>query len=239
MQLTFTINVDCELLIKRGQKVKFKDPIAKKKLSEELKIPLSHILNVSPKAIFKSLKRFAGEEIKRGELIAESKGLLSSKKYCSEVDGIIKEIDHNEGLIIIETLSEEKDTHYAFFQGEITDIKKNAITVEVENYKEFTLNDVSDDFGGEIIAITQDELNAVSEDIVKDKVVFTETASSYEQVKLEALGVKAIVTANPCDEKSINFLATLKQPHDWEKIKKVEFPYCIVSKENNKIYIYV
>ena len=239
MRLTFAINADCELLLKKGQKVNFKDPIAKKKTSQEISIPLSSILNVSPSAIFKSLKRFAGEKVKKGEVIAESKGILSKKHYRSEVDGIIKEINHQDGVVIIETDSDEEDTHFAFFKGEVVDIKENEITVEVENYKEFTLKEVSGDFGGEILIITKEDLNSISDEIVKDKIVFTEVASSYEQVKLEALGVKAIVTAYPCDEKAASLFATLNQPQDLGKIKKVEFPYCIVSKENNKIYIYV
>ncbi|QQG44016.1 MAG: hypothetical protein HYW86_04090 [Candidatus Roizmanbacteria bacterium] len=238
MLLSFIIEEEGDILIKSGQTVNFKDPLIQKTKAHELKIPLSSILNVSPSSIFKSLKKFVGEEIKKGELIAENKGLLSAKKYFSESDGIIKEINHHEGTVILEVSSDQKDTTLTFFKGYVTNIKDKEITIEVQKYKEFELKKASGDFGGEIIYKDEKALSEVTEEKIKDKIIIVDKIPAFMQVKLEALGAKGFVFLYPYDEEISLPAAFIKQIQEAEKIKSSPYPYCIISKNHNKIYIY-
>lgn len=239
MHLVFTVDTDNDLMIKKGQKVNFNDPLTKKRSSKEVKIPLSNILKIPSGAIFKSLKRFVGDQVKKGELIAEFKGMLSTKRYHSEFEGIIKEINHDEGAIIIETLSEESDTKHVFFKGDIININAKEVTLEVVNFKEYPVEKVTDDFGGEIFSVDKDMLSNISEDLVNGKIIITEKITPYEQVKIETLGGKGFIVLISEYQENSRPVAILKQAQDLEKIKKTEFTYCIVSKKNNKIYFYV
>lgn len=239
MHLVFTVDSNSDLMVKKGQKVNFNDPLTTKKSPKEVKIPLSSILKISSDSIFKSLKKFVGDQVKKGELIAEYKGILSTKRYHSEFEGIIKEINHNEGIVIIETLSEENNTKHAFFKGDIININEKEITLEVANFKEYPLEKTTDDFGGETLLIDKDILNDISEDIVNGKIIITEKITPYQRVKIEALGGKGFIVLTSEHEEIPHPVAILKQAQDLEKIKKIEFPYCIVSKKNNKIYFYV
>lgn len=238
MNITFSLPFNGELLIKAGQKVDFKDPIAKKQAAEEITIPLASILKVSPNAIFKSLKKFVGEAFSKGDLIAEHKGMLGSKKYHSEFDGIIKEINHTEGTIVVETTSDKKDTEYAFFKGEVEDIADGKVTLKVDKYVQFELKEANNDFGGETLIITEKVLPTISSDDVNEKVIFAEKLQPYDQVKLETLGIKGLITLHPHAQEPSVPKAILKEIQDWEKIQKQHFPYCIISKNNNTIYFY-
>lgn len=238
MKLSFTINGDGELLIKPGQKVNLKDPLRKKKSQEEIKIQLASILQLPPAKIFKSLKKFVGDNVKKGELLAEHKGVLSTKRYHSEIDGIIKEVNHTEGLLIIETDAAEDDILYSFFQGEVLDLQEQTITLKIEEYKEFDLQETIHDFGGEIIIATDDVVGAADEEIINGKVMICGPLAGYNQIKLETLGGTAFVLTHPINEQISVPFAILKNSSDLEKIKKAAYPYCIVNTNNNKIYFY-
>ncbi len=230
MTLSFTIATDADLLVKIGQKVNFNDPLTKKKSSEEVTIPLSSLLGLRPNAIFKSLKHFVGEIIHKGDLIAQNKGLLSTKNYFSETDGIIKEVNHQDGSLIIEKISPEESMS-CFFKGEIVDVKGKTITLKVGKYAEYLLKQASEDFGGEVGIMTNEE--------VEGKVLLAERIQPYETVKLETLGIMGFVTLYASSQQTEVPNAVIKQIADWEKIKTHEFPYCIISKERSTIYFYV
>ena len=139
MPITFSIPVKERLLIKQGQDVDFTTPLLKKGEQEQKTIPLSELLKISPQKIFLYLKKFVGEEVSRGDLIAEKKGLLDKKQYFSEYDGVLKEIDHEHGNLLITTHVETKRVKNAYFKGRIDEIKKNDVTLAVKEVKKFSL----------------------------------------------------------------------------------------------------
>lgn len=238
MILTFTVQTGGELLIKVGQKVDFSDPLIKTSSSEEVTIPLASSLNVQPDGIFKTLKRFVGDQVTKGELIAESKGLLTTKKYHSEHDGIIKEVNHNDGSLVLEKTAPGKNTVNCFFRGEVTDIKGNTISLKVEKSVEYPLKEASHDFGGPVYVLSESKLGEISSDEVEGKIVLAERILPYEQVKLETLGLSGFVTLHSYSQDTVLERAVLKQISDWESIKKQSFSYCIISKERSTIYFY-
>src|SRR5690348_13796047 len=103
MTIAFTVPLESDILIKKGQEVDFDTPFVKAAETQTIEIDLAKKLSTAPKNIFQHLKKFVGEAINKGDLIAQSSSLLSSKSYYSEQQGVIKEIDHNRGVIIIET----------------------------------------------------------------------------------------------------------------------------------------
>lgn len=237
MNLSFTIDGDKELLIKVGQKINFNEPISNAATKEEKRIPLSSILKITPSAIIKCLKKFVGEEVKKGEVIAQNNGLLGSKTYVSDIDGVIKEVNHAEGVLVIETIGTGKEIVYSFFKGEITNIDGRIITLKIDKYAYHPLQTTTHSFGGEIVVVKNTDLPTITSDIVNDKILIVEKVPPYDQVKLETLGAKGFVTIESASDTSLP-VAVVKNSADWKKLTSQDLPYCIISKEHNTIYFY-
>jgi hypothetical protein len=238
MTLTFSVDHDGELLIKTGQKINFGDPLVRKKEEEEIRIPLANILKINPKAIFKSLKKFVGDTVQKGEMLAEHKGMLSTKHYVSEVSGIIKEINHDEGSIVIEAEGDKAETLQAFFTGEIQGIDKGAITLKTQKNKEFPTQEATTTFGGMVLFVDSANIATLNEDDVQNKVVFAEKMMPYDTVKLETLGANGFVVQQSFGETKPSVGAIVTAIDHWETVKKGTYPYCIISGKHNTIYFY-
>jgi hypothetical protein len=242
--MIITINLPKnELMIKIGQTVDFNTPLIKKQKIEEIKFDISKKLNVTPGKIFQYLKKFVGDEIKKGELLAEKKGLFGKTRVMSETDGVIKEINHNDGCLSLTVTGQNSKTQAAFFKGEITEIEKESVKIKVNHGKEFGLKAAINDnglalfFGGEVFYFANRELS-LTEDDVANKVVVSESLIGYVQVKLEALGAGGFIVLHHLHEKTDLPAVQLKNIDDWQEIMKLKFPYCIVDRKNNKIYFY-
>jgi hypothetical protein len=93
---------EANVLVKAGDKVDLETKIltiAKKAL---IRINVAKKLNIAPEKIFQSLKKFVDDEIKKGDKLAYKKTLFSNKYVFSDYDGILKEINHQTGEVIIE-----------------------------------------------------------------------------------------------------------------------------------------
>ena len=109
MIITITLPEADEVLVKPGQKVDFETPILKRHSKKDIKVPLAQLLKIKSKDIFSHLKKFVGEEVTKNDLIAEVKGMLSTKRYFSEYEGVLKEINHGDGSITIAVKSDQDD----------------------------------------------------------------------------------------------------------------------------------
>lgn len=226
-----------EILISSGQKIDFDTPVIKKKTKTDLKIPLASTLKIPAKKIFNSLKKFVGEPLKKGDLLAEAKSMFGHKKYFSETDGVLKEINHHDGYIVIEADSDDENTIISFFKGEISGIDDRIIHLKVSDSKQFPLHEASDNFGGEVF-YHQNTNELITGDTVNKKVAVVKQLLGYDQVKLETLGVTGFIHVNPLLETTQNPKAQIKNPDQWDDIIKLNYPYCIIDKENTTMCFY-
>src|SRR5207253_305148 len=107
-----------------------------------------------PSEIFITLKKVIGEPVKRGELVAEKKAFLKKQQYYSEYDGILKEIDHTSGSLLITVKSQQEETIYSFFKGIINELEDTKVHVELGNGIKIQAIEIDNDFGGEISQIS-------------------------------------------------------------------------------------
>jgi len=247
--IEFTIAYDGELLIKKEESVSFQTPLYNMQTRESVAIPLAKLLNTEPTKIIQSLKKFVGDQIAKGDVIAESVSFMSKKIYTSEYDGVLKEVNHEEGILIIEAGTDNKDVVNCFFVGEVVDIDeqkgksessqhKATIKLKVKSAKEFELKEVTADFGGEVV-YCKDPIKAhLTADEVNHKVVVDEKIPSYEQVKYEALGAKGFVSLDSLPEESTAHFAKLATESAFKKISEEKLPFCLVNKIDNKIFFY-
>ncbi|NTU46278.1 hypothetical protein HGA88_01495 [Candidatus Roizmanbacteria bacterium] len=238
MYLSIPIPKDGELAITVGQTVDYGTPFVKQKDKKEIKVPLASLLHKPEKKIFQYLKKFVGEQIEKDELIAEAKSFLGTKKYKSPVRGVLKEINHTDGSITIETDSENVSDLVCYFCGEVAEVGDEDVKIKVKHLKEITIAEPTNSFGGEILWYNGDEPYNLKFDITDQKIVFSVSLTPFEQVKLETLGVDGYVTIHELPEPTQLPKAKFHQLEDWQKLKEHNFPYCIVDGKNNKMYLY-
>lgn len=233
MLLSIPIPKGSSCLLKVNQEVEFGVPFVKKSVRKDISIEVSKYLDVSPSKIFNHLKKFVGEPVKKGEVIAVKKGVFSTKKMISEYEGVLKEIDHANGQIIITATQTSKDTLFTYFKGEVSEIKNNLLKLKVKSGKEYKLKDTGADFGGEV---SYDNNNSTME--LNSKVIVAESLTPFLETKLEAIGVAGFVTLKPMSDSVSLPVAQLKNADDFKEILKSHLSYCLVSKEYSTIYFY-
>lgn len=226
-----------KLLIKEGDKVDFETPFIKVSENKLIKIPISQILDVSPKKIFLSLTKNIGEAITQGDVLAKKKTLFSEKKYISEFTGVLKEIDHTEGTVTLEVQEKEGEKINSYFKGDVKKINDDSLEFEIKELEKFELKETSDYFGGEAVIIDKVSLNKIKDEI-QNKILIVKKIETYNQLKLEVIGASGYVTVDSLSKQIDIPYARLLNSQDWEKIKKLNFPYVSIDKKENVIYFY-
>ncbi len=229
MQVTLTIPDDAKCLLKAGQTVDIGMPFLEKKETITVTLEAASYLGIAPSKIFNHLRKFVGDAVNIGDLIGINKGLLSTKKMKSKFSGIIKEIDHTTGNIIIVTAGSANMVQKTFFRGEISAVNKQTITVELKKSREFPLQKSTADFGGKVL---------YTEDGLDGKIFFSETITGYLQQKAEAIGATGFVTLTHLNEQTNLPFAQLKNIADSKKILDLQLPYCLINREHSTIYFY-
>lgn len=237
MVITIEVPDGAKCLLKENQNINIGDSFYEQKTESLKTVAVAKKLNIDAGHIFHYLKKLVGEEIKKGDVLAEKKSLFTHAVVVSDVDGIIKEINHNLGEIILAASGHDKKIKKSYFTGYIKKIDNNKIKLEVKRGEEFPLKLASGNFGGPSLIIKK----GLSDDIegeVEGKVVIARELSPFLQTKAEALGVKGLITLNKLEEEPDVEVAQIKNIADAEKIQKLSFPYCTVNKKNSKMILY-
>lgn len=236
MLISYQIPENCEPLLKEGDQIDFQTPFINKKNDQDMEINIAEHLGINPKNIFRYLKKLVGEKVSSEDVLAEKKGFFSTRKIVAPVEGIIKEVDHHKGIIIITTLSKNKSKILSPFKGEVEKINKDNLQIKVGKGEEFSVKKSSSDFGGEVIYFEKGRiLNSTD---LANKIMVSEKIDSFSQVKIEALGIRGFVIFEKLLEKTEVDYAFIKSDEDFKKIKKFHFPYCTVISQFDKIYFY-
>ncbi len=236
MALKIQLPENVSIVVKTGQKVDFSTLLFKKSIKKNVKIPLAQILEIKPEKIFFSLKKAVGEEVHKGEILAVKKNLLGQKKFYSEHDGLLKDVNHEEGTLTISVESEDQQSANCFFKGEIEEVDKNVVLLKVQRSKSFDLVESSRDFGGEIYYVKTDDINVLKTEDFDSKILAIKKVESYNQVRLEVMGASGFITLEALSQNpSINY-ARIKSEKDWNEIIKSNLSYCLVN--GKKIHFY-
>lgn len=229
---------DVTLMIQEGQDVDLMTPYYKKNTSEPVKIPVATLLKFPPEKIFMSLHKLVGEEIKKGDVIADYKGIFGIREYLSEYSGVISEINHHDGSITIDVQSKETNTVSCPFHGKIDEITPDSVVLNVKEGKSYSIEQVSHIIGGNVFYYTDQTKSKVSEEAVEHTVVVAKTIPAYDQVKMEALGARSFITLEKLPEKTSLPAGRISKIEDYKNISSSAHPYCIIGSDKSKITFY-
>jgi len=238
MVITIDIPEGGHLLLKMGQKVDLETPMLEAKTEEKTELHIAKELNIPPDKIFQHLKKFVGDHIKKNDLLAIKKGFFSKQDFFSPIEGIINEIDHVDGKLVVTIEKSEKDTISTLIKGEVVKVGKKQVEIRVKKGEEFVLKTVSQDFGNQCYYPKFTNTPGLKPEEVAHKIVFAKSISDYLQRKMETLGALGFVTLNKLSEPTDLPTAQVKNITDFEKIIQHKYPYCFLSQKLSKIFVY-
>ncbi len=235
MVISIEIPDGVKCLLKSEQMVDFGNPFLERKTRIEKDIFLAKEMGIEPDKIFHYLKKFVGENITKGEILATKKDFFSTHKVICDYDGVIKEIDHSEGKVILVSYSDEKKTLPAFFKGEVLEVKKNSLSLKVQDGLEVEIKKTDEDFGGEVFYFKDNLLTSAK---IGGKILLASEISSYLQAKAETLGTVGFVTLIKLKDSPSLPQAQIKEINDFKKIIEAKYSYCLITKKSCRIYFY-
>lgn len=231
MVLDIPIDPDKKLAIKVGEQVDFNTLLYKNKEKKEERIEVAELLAIHPKKIFHHLKKNVGDSLVAGDLLAEKKTFFTDKKVTSHIEGVITEVDHIEGIVLIET---QKDTHseYCWFAGHVEDVSKKSVRIKIGKHEEYTAKYVENDFGGVVW------LFSGQGQCPEHPVGIAEKATEYEVAKLEALGGRGLITTYKYVGETNLPKAELKLISSYKELSTKQFSYCFAHAQHSTIILY-
>lgn len=158
-----------KVIVLKGQKVKAEDVVAKADIPGNVHpVNVAGLLGVSPSELISFMVKKEGDKVKKGEIIAETKGIfgLFKNKVFSPCDGIIESISSVTGQVIIRENPIPVEV-LAYIDGEVIDIIENEGVV-VETIASFIQGIFG--VGGEVIGILKVVVDSPEEELTPEKI---------------------------------------------------------------------
>lgn len=239
MEVTLKIPQDAVIHISEGQKVNIGDPFYSIKKSEDLHIPIAKPLGVKPDLIFQYTQVVIGSSVKQGDVLASAKKFIGTKKISSDIDGIVVRIDHEEGIITINALSDQDKTQTCFFNGTISSIdqKNSLVTVKVgSGISVPAINIEGGDGGGDITITTPENYFSLNADDIHGNAVVIHDVPSHIFTKLDALDAGGVIYVS--GEVTTEVPSANISEKDFKLVTEKPHAFIVFSSHEKKIFAY-
>ncbi len=237
MILSLKIPLGATLLVKSGQKLDLGIPIYESKAEIDFPLRIADKLDVAPDKIFRYLKKFVGEKIEKGTTIAVKKSLFTTKKVISDRSGVIKEVNHHDGIVVISSPDEQQHVHLSALRGEVAEVAKNELKIKLADATDYPLKKSEDSFGGTIWYLKSDQESILTSGSVRNKIIIGQTINEFTQTKIGALGAAGIVSLLKPEHTTVPF-ALVQNIDDLKKVTEKSFTYCFVDHPHSRIVFY-
>jgi len=239
MKVPVRIPQNSEVLVKSGQTIDFSTPFHTKKEKKKMDIPLASILKFKPEKIFMHLKKVIGDHIKPGDLIAENKAFLSTRQYVSQIDGIIREINHESGMLVVELETGQDSVVNCFFAGEVAALYDDHLELEVKDALKCELIDECSHYTGAPLSyLSTEQAVLLAEEDIEDRFIVTAVILPLDHIKIEAFGAKAYITDTKKQIEGKIHQHVVKNSDDFERVFRKKYPYALVGVDGKSIYFY-
>lgn len=222
--------------LKKGDKVDFNTPFVSLKNSKKTRVALAQLLGFSPQSIYKFLKKNLGDKVEIGDVLAEEKNFVKSKKFLSQVDGTVTQIDDVEGSIVIENISDDEYFLNCYFQGEVHDVFDTYLDLKVAHSHKVKVKEALKATGAPLYYDFKEKNNIVEDDVL-GKFVVADEISPIDQSKLKTLGAKGVVSHKKFDNLSL-LQTILETPQELEHVLSKKYKFIISSPEQNTVIFY-
>ncbi len=242
MEISFTLPQHIVLLQDTSSDVSIGDNLYKIKNRKQIKVDVASSLHIDPSDIFCHLVKVIGDSVDEGAVIAEKKGVLRKNQVKSPIKGIIENIDHSTGeLIITHASTKSSQVKKSFFHGKIVsyDETESILKVHIKGKGNiYEADTISLDSGGEAFYLKDEKLYySTAGDDINGKIIVIDEIKPYMETKFDTLDAGGIVHAKGASLLSIPS-ASLKNPDDITTIFKEELAFVCSSSLDKKIIFY-
>ncbi|MFB3845409.1 MAG: hypothetical protein ACE14O_06655 [Candidatus Cloacimonadaceae bacterium] len=199
-----------EVLVNKGNKVKAEDVVAQTLLpGKVVPLNLANKLGVTPAQLSNFVKVKAGDQIKKGTVLAENKGLfglgIMKNSVTSPTDGEVESISAHTGQILLREPRIPVQVK-AFIDGVVTDIIPNEGVI-IENKSAYVQGIFG--IGGETVGTLKFLASSPEEELLPEKIddscagtiIVAGAFVRYPAIdKARKVGVKAIITGGIDDQ---------------------------------------
>lgn len=206
--------------------------------TEDVVVPITSPLNVDSNDIFKHITCLIGSSVKKGDMLASKKGVLSTKKIHSPVEGTVSSINHDTGEMVISVAKSDKISFNSPVEGKVASIDQRGgfVSVSIPTGTEFEVEKVSAVSGGKITSVEVSYLQTDMSQIHKRVVIIPEITPAAAS-KFEALDAIAIVYHTGSHNSKIPH-AKVKQMSDLDKIIKSSQKNLVLLPNIKRIIVY-
>lgn len=236
MKIKAKIPEKAKIVVKPGQKVDFTTPLAEIAEKQMIYIPIAEMMGFDSKNIFHHLKRVIGDQIQKGDVLAEIKSLFTTLQYLSEVSGILREIKHDTGIIAIEQKMNNNQVLNCFFIGEIVEVYDGYLELLVEDVHAVKLQEATPYFGASMYYLNPS--GKYSDADLEGACVFAPEFDPMDTVKMETLGAQGLITKTKIPTETMIHKIVLQDEEDFDHIQKKEYPYVLIGHEPMTILFY-
>jgi len=202
------------LLVKVGETVKADDVVAETYLTGDLYIfRIAEQLGIESSEVVKDLKFKVGDEVKKGDLIAEHRGLFGffNSRYYASQSGVVEFISNKTGHLGVRGEAKKIEL-LAYISGKVVECEgNNAVTIETEAAYVQGIFGVGGERRGalKVLDIAPDKI-ITEDDIpenIKGTVLFGGTKPSISAInKVALLGAKGMIVGSIDDGTLKDFL---------------------------------
>jgi hypothetical protein len=238
MTISFALPPDAVSNVKKGDHIEPDDVLFSVHSSELITIQIAERLHIKPEAIFHYLSKIIGEEITKGDILAQKKGNLFSHKVVAEHNGLLKEIDHHSGSISLLVANNEQNGKKAGFRGDVEDINDNKISINIKNGVAIHVKNISGNGAGEIFYFESEGMYfSTSQEDLENKIIFIQEIKQHIAAKCEALGCVGFIYVKG-EVKTDLPTAQFKTDDDYNLTKEKNKKYTIFSLEDKEAIVY-
>ncbi|HBB76286.1 MAG: hypothetical protein A2186_04185 [Candidatus Levybacteria bacterium RIFOXYA1_FULL_41_10] len=141
-----------QIKVKSGEKVSAGQVLAESEKSLAVSVSLGPNLGIKKNKVKKYLKKYPGDSVSAGEVIAEVKGVFGKKTVTSKISGIVSKFDEEAGEFYILASSSQSQTIHSPVDGVVEEVDDRKITVKTERESILGINSSGDIAEGEVIS---------------------------------------------------------------------------------------
>jgi hypothetical protein len=192
-----------EIAVSPGEAINFDTIIARHRLTHQrqaITVPLARLLRFTPQNIDSYLQHPPGKQLRKGDVVAQVDGLLKTRAYLADCDGVLTHVNRTTGEItIVPNQHNETNLHLmALASGVVAAVSTGVVEVTTKDLQSFPLfSPVQERCGGLCFITDRTRIRAVFAEQVKDHVVASAAFEPYMLSKLAALDARAIVCDGP------------------------------------------
>jgi len=203
-----------KLHVSKGAKVSAEDVVASTKLPGNVQtLNVAGLLGALPDEIEESMLKKVGDSIKKGEIIAQSKGLFGLFKSTvkSPIDGEIESISKITGQVILREPPIPIEV-IAYIDGEVIDTSKNEeVVVRTQGSFIQGIFGIGGETIGELAMAVDDPKQVLTEKDIdasfKDKIIIGGSMVTYDALdKARTVGIKGLVVGGIEDQDLKKFM---------------------------------